>query len=53
MAFPRRKESEPIKRISLNLPWTLYQQIAHAESVNAEIIRLLKIALAAEQNNKQ
>lgn len=48
MAYPRRKESEPIKRISLNLPWTLYQQINHAESVNAEIIRLLKLAIQVE-----
>lgn len=52
MAYPRRKESEPIKRISLNLPWTLYQQINHADSVNAEIIRMLKIALAAEQKGE-
>lgn len=52
MATPRRQSNEPIKIINIRLPWTLYQQINHAESVNAEIIRLLKQALAAE-NNKQ
>lgn len=53
MATPRRQSNEPVKIVNIRLPWTLYQQIADAESVNAEIIRLLKLALAAEQNNKQ
>ena len=52
MATPRRQSNEAVKILTLRLPWTLYQQIQNAESVNAEIIRLLKQALAAE-NNKQ
>ena len=49
MATPRRQSDEPVKLLSVRLPWTLYQQIQNADSVNARIIRLLKQALAAEQ----
>lgn len=49
MATPRRQNDEPVKIVNIRLPWTLYQQIADSESVNARIIELLKIALAAEQ----
>ena len=54
MATPRRQTTEPIKRISLALPWSLYLEVVKSDpcSVNAEIIRLLKQALEAE-NNKQ
>ena len=49
MAYPRRQaEAEPIKRISLNMPWTLYQQIADSQSVNARIIELIQKGLKAE-----
>ena len=49
MATPRRQPDEPVKIVNIRLPWTLYQQIADSQSVNAEIIRLLKQALAAEK----
>ena len=49
MATPRRQNDEPVKIVNIRLPWTLYQQIQNAESVNAEIIRLLKLSLAAEK----
>lgn len=48
MAHHRRQSDEPVKLLSVRIPWTLYQQIQHAESVNAEIIRLLKLAIQVE-----
>ena len=49
MANPRRQSDEPVKIIQLRLPWSLYEQIKDQDSVNAEIVRLLKVAIDAEK----
>lgn len=57
MATPRRSP-EPVKLISqVRIPASIWEQIEaqrnNEESTNGLILRLLKLALAAEQNNKQ
>ena len=51
----RRIDNEPIKRISLAVPWSLYLQIVESNpiSVNAEIIRLLKVGTKVLCTNTQ
>ena len=49
MANPRRQETEPIKLVTLRLPQSVYEQIKDAPSLNAEIVRLLRLALESEK----
>lgn len=48
MATPRRQSDEPVKIVNIRIPWTLYQQIADSQSVNARIIELIQKGLKAE-----
>ena len=50
MANPRRQETEPIKLVTLRLPQSIYEQIEDAASLNAEIVRLLRVALEYEKS---
>ena len=49
MANPRRQETEPIKLVTLRLPNSIYEQLKDAPSLNAEIVRLLRVALETEK----
>lgn len=49
MANPRRQSTEPIKLVTLRLPQSIYEQIKDAASLNAEIVRLLRVALESEK----
>lgn len=51
MANPRRQETEPIKLVTLRLPHSIYEQLKDAPSLNAEIVRLLRVALETEKND--
>lgn len=48
MAHPRRQETEPIKLVTLRLPYSIYEKINSTPSLNAEIVRLLRVALEKE-----
>ena len=49
MANPRRKETEPIKLVTLRLPQSIYEQIKDAPTLNGEIVRLLRLAIETEK----
>ena len=49
MANPRRQPTEPIKLVTLRLPQSIYEKINDAPSLNAEIVRLLRVAMESEK----